>query len=110
MLLELFAMLTIVSLVYNAATADGVKPATALYPGPFVHVDGKAVAYRRWGARGTPIILLGGFVVPSFVWDGGWQATRARPPGIRARLAAVRVLGAQRPVHASRLDRNCARL
>jgi pimeloyl-ACP methyl ester carboxylesterase len=69
-LLELFAMLTIVSLVYNAATADRVKPATALYPGPFVHVDGKAVAYRRWGARGTPIILLGGFVVPSFVWDG----------------------------------------
>jgi hypothetical protein len=69
-LLELFAMLTIVSLVYNAATADGVKPATALYPGPFVHVDGKAVAYRRWGARGTPIILLGGFAVPSFVWDG----------------------------------------
>ena len=69
MLLELFAMLTIVSLVYNAASADGVKPATALYPGPFVHVDGKAVAYRRWGARGTPIILLGGFVVPSFVWD-----------------------------------------
>ena len=69
-LLELFAVLTIVSLVYNAATADDVKPGTALYAGPFVHVDGKVVAYRRWGARGTPIILLGGFVVPSSVWDG----------------------------------------
>jgi pimeloyl-ACP methyl ester carboxylesterase len=69
-LLELFVVLTVVSLVYNAATADAVKPATALYAGPFVHVDGKVVAYRRWGARGTPIILLGGFVVPSFVWDG----------------------------------------
>jgi pimeloyl-ACP methyl ester carboxylesterase len=69
-LLALFVVLTVVSLVYNAATADGVKPATALYAGPFVHVDGKLVAYRRWGERGTPIILLGGFVVPSSVWDG----------------------------------------
>jgi pimeloyl-ACP methyl ester carboxylesterase len=69
-LLELFAVLTIVSLVYNAATADSVKPATALYRGPFVRVDGRAVAYRHWGARGTPIILLGGFVVPSSVWEG----------------------------------------
>src|SRR2546423_1657807 len=69
-LLELFVVLTIVSLVYNAVTADRVKPATALYAGPFVHVDGKEVAYRRWGLRGTPIILLGGFVVPSSVWDG----------------------------------------
>src|SRR6266849_7346422 len=69
-LLELFAVLTIASVVYNAATADGVKPATKLYAGPFVHVDGKLVAYRSWGTHGTPIILLGGFVVPSSVWDG----------------------------------------
>ena len=70
MLLELFAVLTIASVVYNAATADGVKPATKLYAGPFVRVDGKLVAYRRWGTHGIPIILLGGFVVPSSVWDG----------------------------------------
>ena len=69
-LLELFVVLTIVSLVYNAVTAHQVKPATALYAGPFVHVDGKDVAYRRWGSRGTPIILLGGFIVPSSVWNG----------------------------------------
>src|SRR3989454_10891836 len=69
-LLELFAVLTIASVVYNAATADRVKRATGFYAGPFVHVDGKLVAYRRWGTRGTPIILLGGFVVPSSVWDG----------------------------------------
>ena len=52
------------------ATVGDVKPVTALYAGPFVHVDGKLVAYRRWGTRGTPIILLGGFIVPSSVWDG----------------------------------------
>ncbi|MGB8004811.1 MAG: alpha/beta fold hydrolase [Gaiellaceae bacterium] len=69
-LLELLAVLTIGSLVYNAATADSVKPATSLYRGPFARVDGKLVAYRRWGTHGTPIILLGGFVVPSSVWKG----------------------------------------
>src|SRR6266571_6285100 len=31
-------------------------------------LDGKLVAYRRWGTRGSPIVLLGGFLVPSFVW------------------------------------------
>src|SRR5947208_11572200 len=69
-LLGLFAVLTLASVAYNAATAGGVRPATALYAGPFVRVDGKAVAYRRWGTHGTPIILLGGFLVPSSVWDG----------------------------------------
>lgn len=68
--LELLVVLTIASLVYNAATAGSVEPASALYAGPFVHVDGREVAYRRWGAHGTPIILLGGFIVPSSVWDG----------------------------------------
>src|SRR2546423_14004358 len=67
-LLGLFAVLPLASVAYTAATAGGVKPATALYAGPFVRVDGKLVAYRRWGTRGTPIILLGGFVVPSSVW------------------------------------------
>ena len=69
-LLGLFAVLTVASVVYNAATAGAVKPPTALYAGPFVRVDGKLVAYRKWGAHGTPIILLGGFIVPSSVWDG----------------------------------------
>lgn len=69
-LLGLSAALTIASVLYNAATAGAVKPATALYRGPFVRVDGKLVAYRQWGSHGTPIILLGGFIVPSFVWDG----------------------------------------
>src|SRR2546423_9966618 len=68
-LLGLFVALTLASVVYNLATRGAVKPATVLYAGPFVRVDGKLVAYRRWGTRGTPIILLGGFVVPSSVWE-----------------------------------------
>jgi hypothetical protein len=69
-LLELAVVLTAVSVVYNVATTGRVKAARALYGGPFVHVDGKLVAYRRWGAHGTPVILLGGFIVPSSVWEG----------------------------------------
>jgi pimeloyl-ACP methyl ester carboxylesterase len=73
LLVELLAVLTVASIVYNLATMDRVKPATALYAGPFVRVDGKLVAYRRWEARGTPIILLGGFIVPSAVWNRAGQ-------------------------------------
>jgi len=69
-LLELVVALTLASVAYNAATSGEIKPATALYRGPFVHVDGKLVAYRTWGHTGSPIVLLGGFVVPSFVWNG----------------------------------------
>src|SRR3954462_2214510 len=68
-LLGLFVVLTLASIVYNVATRNSVKPATALYAGPFVHVDGKLVAYRRWGTRGTPIILRGGFLLRSWVWE-----------------------------------------
>jgi pimeloyl-ACP methyl ester carboxylesterase len=69
-MLELFAVLTLASVAYNLATAHRVKPASALYRGPFVSVDGRQVAFRRWGARGSPIVLLGGFIVPSAVWQG----------------------------------------
>src|SRR5437660_1219768 len=69
-LLELLVVLTVASSAYNLATAGRIKPATELYAGPFLRVSGKLVAYRRWGTRGTPIILLGGFIVPSSVWEG----------------------------------------
>src|SRR6266576_7023369 len=69
-LLELFVVVTVASVAYNLATADRVKPASAFYGGPFVGVDGKQVAFRCWGAQGTPVVLLGGFIVPSSVWEG----------------------------------------
>jgi hypothetical protein len=107
-LLEMIVVLTLASLVYNAATADSVKPAAALYQGPFVRVDGRVVAYRRWGTRGTPIILLGGFVVPSSVgvgWGSCLGITTAysrstcrrsgtRSPKARTRFAAGSTLSA----------------
>ena len=59
---------TVASLVYNVATAGRDKPAAELYPGPYVTVDGTTLAYRHWGPRGTPIVLLGGFLEPTWVW------------------------------------------
>jgi pimeloyl-ACP methyl ester carboxylesterase len=64
----LAVLVTIASLLYNWATDGREKPAAALYPGPFVRVDATTVAYRRWGNTGSPIVLLGGFAEPSWVW------------------------------------------
>ena len=61
-------VLTIASLAYNAATAGRDVAAAKLYAGPFVLADGTKLAYRRWGSHGSPIVLLGGFIEPSWVW------------------------------------------
>jgi pimeloyl-ACP methyl ester carboxylesterase len=67
-LLVLTAVLTVASVGYNAATDGREEPAAALYHGPFVDVDGTSVAFRAWGHTGTPIVLVGGFIEPSWVW------------------------------------------
>jgi len=59
---------TVGSLVYNAATSGRDVAAAQLYPGPWTEVDGTQLAYRHWGTHGTPIVLLGGFIEPSWVW------------------------------------------
>jgi pimeloyl-ACP methyl ester carboxylesterase len=60
---------TIASFAFDEATNGREQPATALYNGPFVSVDGTKIAYRRWGTTGTPVVLIGGFVEPSWVWS-----------------------------------------
>jgi pimeloyl-ACP methyl ester carboxylesterase len=67
-LVTLFVLGTLFSLVYNLATNGDQKPASALYPGPYAQIDGRAVAYRELGSHGSPIIFLGGFAEPSWVW------------------------------------------
>jgi pimeloyl-ACP methyl ester carboxylesterase len=59
---------TAASLVYNLVTSGRDVAAAKLYPGPYARVDGTELAYRTWGARGTPIVLLGGFIEPAWVW------------------------------------------
>jgi pimeloyl-ACP methyl ester carboxylesterase len=65
---ELFVVVTAASLVYNAITARHYKPASDLYGGPYVRVDGTTLAYSRYGDHGTPVVLLSGFIEPSWVW------------------------------------------
>jgi pimeloyl-ACP methyl ester carboxylesterase len=67
-LVSLFVVVTAFSVVYNLWTNGDQKPATELYPGPFVRADGTLVAYRQWGSSGPPILLLGGFAEPTMVW------------------------------------------
>jgi pimeloyl-ACP methyl ester carboxylesterase len=62
-------VLTAASLLYNALTDGRERPPSSLYAGPFVRVDGTLLAYRRWGRAGSPIVLVGGFAEPSFVWN-----------------------------------------
>ena len=64
----LFLLVTLASLAYNAATSGRDVAATKLYAGPYVSVDGTSLAYRKWGTHGRAIVLLGGFVEPSWVW------------------------------------------
>lgn len=67
-LLVLFVALTLASLAFNAVTSGRDEAAAKLYPGPFVRVDGTELAYRTWGSHGTPVVLLGGFIEPAWVW------------------------------------------
>jgi pimeloyl-ACP methyl ester carboxylesterase len=65
----LVVVITVVSFVFNIATAGEGKPVTELWHGRFVNADGVLTAYREWGSHGSPIVLIGGFVEPSFVWN-----------------------------------------
>jgi pimeloyl-ACP methyl ester carboxylesterase len=67
--LALVVALTLASLAYNAVTRHRDVPASKLYRGPSVIVDGTRLAYERWGTHGTPVVLLGGFVEPAWIWD-----------------------------------------
>jgi pimeloyl-ACP methyl ester carboxylesterase len=68
LLAALVVALTAASFFYNIATSGRDVAASKLYAGPYTEVDGTQLAYRRWGTHGTPIVLVGGFIEPSWVW------------------------------------------
>jgi pimeloyl-ACP methyl ester carboxylesterase len=65
----LILVLTVASFAYNTVTSDANVPVQRLWKGKFVSADGVLTAYREWGTKGTPIVLVGGFLEPSFVWN-----------------------------------------
>jgi len=67
--LTVVVLLTLASVVFNAVTSDANVPVQRLWHGSFVRADGTLTAYRHWGTHGSPIVLVGGFFEPSFVWQ-----------------------------------------
>ncbi|MDX6512656.1 MAG: hypothetical protein QOE36_2160 [Gaiellaceae bacterium] len=64
----LVLLVTLASAAYNLSTSDPNVPVQKLWHGKFVRTDGYLTAYREWGNRGTPAVLIGGFLEPTFVW------------------------------------------
>ena len=64
----LFLVLTLAAFVVDVSPLGAARPARSLYAGPYVQVGPTLVAYRHWGQRGTPIVLLGGAAEPAWVW------------------------------------------
>jgi pimeloyl-ACP methyl ester carboxylesterase len=67
-LVALFLLLTLAALAIDVSPLGAARPARSLYTGPYVQVGPTLVAYRHWGHRGTPIVLLGGAAEPAWVW------------------------------------------
>jgi pimeloyl-ACP methyl ester carboxylesterase len=67
--IALVVVLSAASFAYNAVTSDPNIPVRQLWQGKFVSADGVLTAYRQWGSKGTPIVLIGGFLEPTFVWN-----------------------------------------
>ena len=71
LLAGLLVLLFASSYLFNLATDGETKPVQTLWHGRFVTADGVLTAYREWSpeAKGTPIVLIGGFLEPTFVWE-----------------------------------------
>jgi pimeloyl-ACP methyl ester carboxylesterase len=115
-IVTLLLAVTLASVIYNAVTSDPNVPVAELWHGKTV--DG--TAYRQWGGSGTPVVLLGGFLEPTFVWEDvapllaqghrvyaldldGFGYTERRGPWTLARWgdqveAFCRALGLKKPI------------
>ena len=67
-LLALVVIVTLAAFAIDVSPLGATRPARSLYAGPYLEVGSTLVAYRRWGTRGTPIVLLGGAAEPTWVW------------------------------------------
>src|SRR5579862_1071406 len=68
LLVSTLVLLLVASYLFNLAPDGESKAVTKLWHGRFVTADGVLTAYREWGSHGSPIVLIGGFLEPSFVW------------------------------------------
>jgi pimeloyl-ACP methyl ester carboxylesterase len=66
---SIVVLVLVASVVFNSVTSDANVPVQKLWHGKFVRADGVLTAYRSWGTHGTPVVLIGGFLEPTFVWE-----------------------------------------
>lgn len=69
MIVSIVILVLLASVVFNAVTSDANVPVQKLWRGKFVRANGVLTAYHSWGTHGTPVVLIGGFFEPSFVWQ-----------------------------------------
>lgn len=67
--MSVLVLVLVASVLFNAVTRDANVPVQKLWHGKFVRANGILTAYRSWGTHGTPVVLVGGFFEPSFVWQ-----------------------------------------
>jgi pimeloyl-ACP methyl ester carboxylesterase len=67
-LAALFLLVTVAAIAIDVSPLRRSESARSLYPGPYARVGSTLVAYRSWGRRGSPIVLLGGAAEPAWVW------------------------------------------
>ena len=63
-----FLLFTVAAIAIDSSRVGSSQPARSLFAGPYVRVAKTLVAYRRWGYRGSAIVLLGGAAEPAWVW------------------------------------------
>jgi pimeloyl-ACP methyl ester carboxylesterase len=67
-LVALIVVVTVAAFAIDASSLGASRPAKSLYAGPYAQIGPTLVSYRRWGTRGSPIVLLGGAAEPAWVW------------------------------------------
>lgn len=67
-LFALFLLVTLAAFAIDLSPLGSSRTTRSLYAGPYVRVGSTLVAYRRWGSRGTAIVLVGGAAEPAWVW------------------------------------------
>jgi pimeloyl-ACP methyl ester carboxylesterase len=65
----LVLLVIIGSVAYNLSTSDPNVPVKQLWHGKLVRTDGYLTAYREWGSGRKQVVLVGGFLEPTFVWE-----------------------------------------
>lgn len=69
LIIAIVILVVIGSAIANQVTARKAVAAKTLYPGPYVTLNGRSVAYAQWGTTGKPVVLIPGLVESTNVFE-----------------------------------------